>query len=108
MIHYTELEHLFDGIIDCHEYNIETYSELLELPFATYIKSGEESLSADGICYFKTVQIQLELIMETLNDEVQFQIESKLKEAEIYYTASLEYDSDQRIYIKIYSFFVLS
>lgn len=106
MIKYTELESVFRaGNVDIHEYNIET-DEDIELPYVVYTINSMESFSADGVDFFKTLEISMAFFDDTLNFPLQRKIESILEDNFTYFDKQVNFDSEARIYTINYQFTV--
>ena len=106
MIKYSELENVFlSQDVEIHEYNIET-DEDIDLPYVVYTINSMESFSADGIDFFKTLEISMAFFDETLNFPLQRKIESILEDNFTYFDKQVNFDSSVRVYTISYQFTV--
>ena len=106
MIKYSELENVFlSQDVEIHEYNIET-DEDIDLPYVVYTINSMESFGADGIDFFKTLEISMAFFDETLNFPLQRKIESILENNFTYFDKQVNFDSSVRVYTISYQFTV--
>jgi len=106
MIKYASMEDIFrTSGVDIHEYNIET-DEDIDLPYVVYTINNMESFGADGIDFFKTLEISMAFFDETLNFPLQRKIESILENSFTYFDKQVNFDNSVRIYTVSYQFTV--
>lgn len=106
MIKYSQLENIFlASDLEIHEYNIET-DEDIDLPYIVYTINNMESFSADGIDFFKTLEISMAFFDETLNFPLQRRIEDVLANNFTYFDKQVNFDNSVRIYSINYQFTV--
>ncbi len=107
MIKFTEIQSLFQAHnIVVHEFNLET-DEDVAIPYVAYTINDAESFSADGISYFKTLEITLAIFDETPNFALQREIEEVLDTNTAFFDKQVNFDNDSRIYTVGYHFTVV-
>jgi len=107
MISYSHLKTMFQGLsFDCEEYNIETNS-IIDLPYAVYILTNANTVSADGSVLMSTLSIRLILVDTEITSSSQNELDNLLDSNDVFYTKAYDYEEDERIYSVTYEFEVL-
>lgn len=107
MINYSEIESVFaEQDITVYEYNVELNDATIETPFVVYTVTSNDDFQADGINYMRFLNVGLALIDETLNFEMQRNIEFVLTAYDTSYDKQIGFDEEVRLYTINYYFSV--
>ena len=108
MINYSQLEDIFSqNNLTIHEYNVELNDEEIETPFIVYTATDGDSFEADGINYFRLLNVGIALLDEVLNFSLQRKIESIFDEYSTRYDKQINFDDEARIYTITYTISVV-
>lgn len=109
MIKYSEIKSVFEEVgLNAIEYNIDINNEdEIELPIIVYRVLDDAPFLADGVNYFKMLDIALALIDEGLNFPLQMLIEQQLNEHGMVFEKNINFDDTERLYTVSYSFSVI-
>lgn len=83
-------------------YNAWPEGKAPSLPFIVFLETGENPMAADGIRYYASRKISIELYTNTKDLVTEGLVEAKLTETGIFYVKSEEYLNDERCYFTLY------
>ena len=109
MIKYSEIESIFEEVgLTAVEYNIDLNTEEeIELPILVYRILDDVPFLADGVNFFKMLDIALALIDEELNFPMQKLVEQQLNKYGMVFEKNVNFDDVERLYSIAYSFTVM-
>lgn len=84
-------------------YNTFPAGDVPSLPFIVYLETGLNAFSADGITYFSTKKVDIELYEESRNACNESLIEAALNNAGIYFGKSSTWLEDEKCFEIIYT-----
>ena len=71
-------------------------------PFLLYLSPGSDNFAADGIAYFKVMQVDIELYKEEKSPETEAQLEALLDGAGLFYDKAETYIESEKLYEVFY------
>lgn len=83
-------------------YNAFPVGEAPSLPFITFLQTGAETYSADGIVYHQNANVAIELYTEKKSSTTESLVETALTTANLYFTKDEQYLDDERCYFVVY------
>lgn len=109
MVKYNELGSILESTnIPCAEYHYEDFEEqTIAIPSLVYTIISNDDRSADGKAYIRFLNVRIELLTNTIGFEEQEKVEEALRDKDVYYSKSVEYDEDNRLFSTVYDITVL-
>lgn len=78
--------------------------ENVKPPFICFLSPGSNNFAADGIAYFKTKEIHIELYTDKKSINLEKHIETVLDKYGLFYNKSETWISSERLYEVLFSF----
>lgn len=100
-----EVKTLLEGIAGFSNkvvYNAWPEGEAPALPFLVFLETRENPMPADGITYYASKDIAIELYTDKKDPTTEALVETALTTAGIFYTKSEEYLNDERCFFTLY------
>lgn len=72
------------------------------LPFICWLYLNDEAFAADGVAYFSTRRVHVELYTEYVDFALEQKLEDVLKKAGLFFTKSMEYIESEGCYQILY------